>query len=124
LAFAAATTFAPKNLRISASLSRCWTEMASKEKKRPDDAASEDMLEGPAVELGRKSGYFTESSANARSRSCDSSFFSFALCFLSAFLSILEDPGIDVCSLVGGAEASESLFFFFLDYHMEKVVND
>jgi hypothetical protein len=122
LAFAAATTFAPKNLRISASLSRCCTDIESKDEMSCVESALEGLFERPTAELRRKSGYLRESSASACSRSCASSFFSFAFCFLSAFFSVLDVPWIGVWGLVAGVKAGDSFFFFFLDYHKKRCV--
>ena len=132
--FAAEMTLEPKNLRSSASLSRCWTETerraASERAVAGDDA-------GPLEDAswGFRSGYLTESSASALSTSSSSSSsfcFCFAFCFLRALRSFFDGPagveGTESSTSCGGSGERPSgsgedvvagvllVFFFFFFY--------
>ncbi len=78
-------TLAPKNLRISASLSRWANETWRRDTKTGDSCEALVPCVDPL-----SSGYLRERAARALSRSSSSSFAALAFCFLRAFLSFLE----------------------------------
>ena len=102
--FAAATTFDPKNLRSSASLSRCCSETARRVAR---DRAAPGAEVGAEASCCLRSGYFIESSASARSTSSmpSSACFSFAFCFFRALRSFFDGP-VRGCGVDGAGSSS------------------